>query len=122
MSIATVAVTGVSFLNQDCVHLPRQMVFKTHAVDLDLLDREQTRRWSQPRSATANSLPAFLSAISVNKIKQVWSALAQRSGDSALDRFERTETSNFATSISKAPSSSRSAGALQKKENQCQES
>jgi len=117
MSNATVAVTGVSFLNQDCVHLPGQMVFKTHAGDLDLLDR-----WSQPRSATANSLPAILPAISVNKFKQVWSALAQRSGDSALDRFGRTETSNSATSISKAPSSFRSAGAFLKKVNQCQES
>jgi hypothetical protein len=57
------------FLNQDCVHLPGQMVFKTYAGDLDLLDREQTRRWSQPRSATANSLPAILPAISINKFR-----------------------------------------------------
>src|ERR1041385_5706757 len=69
MSIATVAVNGVSFLNQDCFHLLRQMVFKTYAGDLDLHDREQTRRRSQTRSAPANSLPAILPAISVNKLK-----------------------------------------------------
>jgi hypothetical protein len=45
------------------------MVFKTYAGDLDLLDRGQTRRLSQPRSATANSLPAILPAISVNKFR-----------------------------------------------------
>jgi hypothetical protein len=69
MSTATVAVTGVSFLNQDCVHLPGQMVFKTYAGDPDLFDRGQPRRRSQSQSATANSLPAIQPAISINKFR-----------------------------------------------------
>src|SRR5262245_30006141 len=69
MSIATVAVNGVSFLNQDCFHLPSQMVFKTYAGDLDLHDREPTRRQSPTRLDSQIHRRQILPAISVNKFK-----------------------------------------------------
>jgi hypothetical protein len=69
MSIATVAVNGVSFLNQDCIHLPRQMVFKTYAGDLDLLDRRRTRRQSRQRLDSQIHGRHILPAISVNRLR-----------------------------------------------------
>ena len=69
MSIATVAVNGVSFLNQDCVHLLRQMVFKMYAEDLDLHDRGLTRRQSRQRLDSQIHCRQILPAISVNKLR-----------------------------------------------------
>ena len=48
---------GVSFLNQACTHLLRQMVVKIDASDLDSFDRRLMRRRSRPRVGFANQLP-----------------------------------------------------------------
>jgi hypothetical protein len=64
-----VAANGVSFLNQDCSHLLRQVVFRAHAGDLDLYDRRRTRRQSQARLDLQIHRRHILPAISVNKLK-----------------------------------------------------
>jgi len=66
MSPVTCAVNGVSFLNQDYVHLLAQVVFKTHAGDLGLFDRGATRRRTLWRAAIVNQLPTH----SVGNIQQ----------------------------------------------------
>ena len=54
-------------MNQVRIHLFTQVVLKTYAGDLDLLDRRPPRRRSHPRVAHTNSLPAIQPAISINK-------------------------------------------------------
>jgi hypothetical protein len=98
------------------------VVFKVHAGDLDLHDRRRTRRQSQARLASANSLPANPPAISVNNLSNFGVRWQSEAATALWIAFARNRTFKFATSISKAPSSLRFAGALQKKEDQCQES
>jgi hypothetical protein len=81
-----------------------------------------TEACDAPKRATIQ-LPENSPAKSTKHFERLWSALAQRSGDSALDSAHvRIQVQSYATTKSRAPSSLRFAGALQKKENQCQES
>ena len=86
-------------MNQARTHLLAQMVLKTYAGDLDLLDRRRPRRRSHSRSAYTNSLPAFLPAISINKLQ--------------VTQAERLRTARMdaCAAIARAP----------QKENQCPE-
>ena len=86
MSIVTVAVNGVSFLNQDCNHLLRQVVFKMYAGDLDLHDRGRTRRQSHPRLDSQIHCRHILPAISVNNLSgDAGKMPANRTGMRALE-------------------------------------
>jgi len=109
-------------LNQACTHLPWQVVVKTHAVDLDLFDRRWPRRCSRSR-AFANQLPVN-PAGNFRQQKVFWSALAERSRDSALDWvFKPILDSLLMTKIHSAVAASLCRRIPKpKKEDQCQES
>jgi len=113
---------GVSLLNQACTHLPWQVVLKTHAGSLDSFDREQTRRQTHSRTGFAKSTAGTICRL-LPSTKVIWSALPQRSGDSALDwLFTANPPLPFAY---ENPERRRRLAlpALQiKKEDQCQES
>jgi hypothetical protein len=98
------------------------MVFKMHAGDLDLHDRGLTRRQSRQRLDSQIHRRHILPAISVNKLSKFGVRWHSEVTTAPWIAFLRTEASNFPSSISKAPSLLRPAGAFQKKENQCQES
>src|SRR5205809_3286932 len=98
------------------------MVFKIYAVDLDLSDRRRTRRQLHSRLDSQIHCRQILPATSVNKLSNFGGRWHSEATTSALDRVFANRSFKFAISISKAPLSLRSDGALQKKENQCQES
>jgi hypothetical protein len=108
--------------------------FEVHSVQRVALNAAQLRRFGAaeslhksetceaPKRAT-NHLPVNSPAQSKKYLRELWRALAQRSGDSALDSARmRIQVPGYATTKSRAPSSLRFVGALQKKEDQCQES
>jgi hypothetical protein len=92
---ATVAVNGVSFLNQDCAHLPQQMVFKIRAGDLDLFDRRRTRRQSRQRLDSQIHCRYILPAISVNKLGNFGVRWHSEAATALWIAFSRTEASNL---------------------------
>ena len=107
--------------------------FEVHSVQRVALNAAQLRRFGAaeplntrtceaPERAT-NHLPVNPPAKSTKLLSKLWSALAQRSSDRALDSARmRIQVQSYATTKSSVPASLRFAGALQKKENQCQES